>query len=361
MSLWKDFRARFQGIINTIEKHRDFIDKEANAFNMVEDRAARTRILDDITERQRQAATTLDDSDTQKRLLQLQSSTSWLAVDDKRQEAERTRRSAMRHAGTFEWIGQVPEMKAWLKDDDSVPVLWLNGKPGAGMSAYLNVPISSDLAEGKSVMCASIVNLLEKVEMLNVCYYFCNNQDDGWDNPSERILGIIAMQLLRAHPELASLITNEFVSRGLSSSLAQLRVLVPKLLELHPYTRIVVDGIDECSTSAQKALLKELQVIYLSASLHCKILISSRKEPNIKTELNEKPVISLDANGKVESDIQRYVAHQIQLLQSTFAGGIEPDFFEDIARLLAGKADGNNISPFDSSTVPNIFQGCFYG
>jgi hypothetical protein len=69
-------------------------------------------------------------------------------------------------------------MKAWLRDDDSEPFLWLNGKPGAGILARLNVPIFSNLTEGKSVMCASI-SLLEKVEMLNVCYYFYNNQDDG--------------------------------------------------------------------------------------------------------------------------------------------------------------------------------------
>jgi regulator of extracellular matrix RemA (YlzA/DUF370 family) len=139
MSLWKDFRAGFQGIINTIEKHRNFIDKEANSINMVEDRATRTRILDDIIERQRQAVVILDSNDIQKQLVQLQSSTSWLAVDDKKQEAERSRRSTMKHSGTFEWIGQVPEMKAWLKNEGSEPTLWLNGKPGAGISRQLNV------------------------------------------------------------------------------------------------------------------------------------------------------------------------------------------------------------------------------
>jgi hypothetical protein len=105
---------------------------------MVEDRAARTRILDDISERQRQAAANLDFNDAQKRLVQLQSSTSWLAANDKKQEAERSRRSMMKHPGTFEWIGQVPEMKSWLKDDSLEPILWLNGKPGAGMSRVLN-------------------------------------------------------------------------------------------------------------------------------------------------------------------------------------------------------------------------------
>jgi hypothetical protein len=182
LSLWKDFRARFQGIINTIEKHRDFIDKEADSIDMVKDRAARTRILDDIEERQRQTAALLDSNDAQKRLVQLQSSISWLAVDDKRQETERSRRSTMRHSRTFKWIKQVPKMKSWLTDDNSEPSIWLNGKPGAGISHVLSCQyflgtLLIDL--GKSVMCASILEFLGKFKSLNAYYYFCNNQDNG--------------------------------------------------------------------------------------------------------------------------------------------------------------------------------------
>jgi hypothetical protein len=192
-------------------------------------------------------------------------------------------------------------------------------------------------------MCSSIIDLLEKIGSINVCYYFCSNQDNGWDNPSERILGIIAIQLLRAHPDLASLIANEFVCRGLSSGLAQLRTLVPKLLELQPSTRIVIDGIDECSKSGQKTLLQELRSTCLGPRLHCKILISSRKEPYLKTELAQKPMISLDRSEKVKSDIQLFVAHKIQVLQSSFVGGIDPVLFDDIARSLAVKADGKEF------------------
>jgi hypothetical protein len=145
LSLWKDFRARFQGIINTIERHRDLIDKEASSIDMFEDRAARVRMLEDITERQRQTTAILESNDIQKRLIQLQSATSWLAVDDKKQEAERIRRSTMRHAGTFGWIVQVSEMISWLKDEDSDPTLWLNGKPGAGMTPLLLIQYSSSI------------------------------------------------------------------------------------------------------------------------------------------------------------------------------------------------------------------------
>ena len=199
----------------------------------------------------------------------------------------------------------------------------------------------SDLSsQGKSVMCASLLEALEKIESLNVCYYFCNNKDDGWDNPSERVLGIIAIQLLRGHPELASLITNEFISLGSSSGLAQLRVLVPKLLELQPYTRVIIDGIDECSKNGQKALLDELQKACLRLDLRCKVLFSSRKEPNIKAAIDKELKVSLDDNDKVELDIQIFVSHKIQSIQSHFAGDLEPKVFNDIAKSIADKADG---------------------
>jgi hypothetical protein len=232
-------------------------------------------------------------------------------------------------------------MTAWVKDDTSASILWLSGKPGAGniLVHTLFALLLIDMAIGKSVMCSYVVDMLARVRQLDFCYYFCNNQDDGNDNPSEQILATIAIQLLRAHRELSSLITNEFVSRGLSSGLTQLRVLVPKLLEMQPYTRIVVDGIDECSKGGQKALLNELRAT-CGHETRCKILISSRKEPGIRDILDGKPKISLDKNDKVESDIQRYISHKIQDLQSSFDGQFESEVFNKIASLLAEKADG---------------------
>ncbi len=306
---------------------------------MLEDREARSRMLEDIAERQRQTTAILESTEQNNRLAQFQNSITWLAADDKKQGSERSRKSMSRHSGTCEWIGRVPVMKKWLEDHSSEPVVWLNGKPGAGM----NIPISINLSNlyiGKSIMCTAIIDLLEARSSHDVCYYFCNNQDDGRDDPSERFLGVIATQLLKSHPEFASLITNEFISQGSSSSLARLRILVPKLLELQPHSRIIIDGIDECSKTGQKSLLKEVQNICLGPGLHSKVLISSRKEPHIKAELNKKSRISLDDNANVQDDIQLYVNHKIGQIQSNFVGELEPKIFNEIASSVAEKADG---------------------
>ncbi|KFY96266.1 hypothetical protein V498_02776, partial [Pseudogymnoascus sp. VKM F-4517 (FW-2822)] len=134
LSSWKDFKARFDGILHTLEKHRDFVDREASSIDMVEDRATRLQILEGITESQRQTTALLESNEEINRLAQFHSSISWLGVDDKKQEAERSRRLGRKHSGTCEWVGQVPEMKAWLEDNNLAPVIWMKGKPGAGWS-----------------------------------------------------------------------------------------------------------------------------------------------------------------------------------------------------------------------------------
>jgi hypothetical protein len=63
----------------------------------------------------------------------LQHSVEWLSVDDTVQETEYERMSRRRHEGTCEWIDGVAQMKNWFKNDTKHTLLWLSGKPGAGM------------------------------------------------------------------------------------------------------------------------------------------------------------------------------------------------------------------------------------
>jgi len=152
-------------------------------------------------------------------------------------------------------------------------------------------------------------------------------------------MGVIATQLLRSHPELATLVVNEFVSQGMSSGLAKLRILVPKLLKLQPGTRIIIDGLDETSKRDQVAVLHELQDICVSAEIRCKVLISSRKEPGIKNHLSKIPNLSLDHNQDVAVDIQLYVSSVVEALRSNFEVQLEPCVLSSISSSLIEKAD----------------------
>jgi len=185
-------------------------------------------------------------------------------------------------------------------------------------------------------MCSYIIQQLLATPDLDTLYYFCSSHDIR--DTSLQILRTLALQLLRRHPDMASMISHEFVYQGTSCGKAQLRVLIPQLLEISPSARIVIDGIDECSTEIQKLLLKDLQSLCLGGNSRCKILLSSRKEVHLAEKLSKKPQISLDGRDEVTSDIRLYVKYQITKLKTS-----NEDLLKTIESILVHKANGKSL------------------
>ncbi|TVY89373.1 Vegetative incompatibility protein HET-E-1 [Lachnellula willkommii] len=317
LSLWNDFQSRFEGIIDSLKSQRDFVDTEAASINILEAKEFRTRAQHDIEQKQKHLAGLVEQNERSARTAQLRHSIEWLAVDDKIQEDNLARSAHRRHDETCQWVMKEPHMKAWIKNDENHRVLWLNGKPGSG----------------KSVMCSYITEVLSETANLDVCFYFCSSQDSG--NTLSQILRTVILQLLRSHADIASLISNDFVYRRLSCGLTQLKTLVPQILQLVPYTRILVDGVDECSKDTQKTVLKDLQAICLGMSIPCKVLFSSRKEVHISDRLSRKQQISLDNREEVEADIRLYVKHKTTRLQTS-----DSELLGRIESILVDKANG---------------------
>jgi hypothetical protein len=190
-------------------------------------------------------------------------------------------------------------------------------------------------------MCSHIIKLLDQTPGLSPCYYFCNSQDAG--TVCSQILRTVALQLLRRNPDLASLIANQYVYRGSNCGMAQLRVLIPQILEVVPYTRIVIDGLDECSTEDQKPVLKEVQCLCLRPMIRCKVLFSSRREVYIREKLSGNQHISLEERDEVESDIQLFVKYKLTKLRTS-----DRNLLKKIESLLMEKANGG--SPDESTT-----------
>jgi len=184
-------------------------------------------------------------------------------------------------------------------------------------------------------MCSYIIQTLINIPSLTVCYYFCNSKDTG--NVCHQILTTIVLQILRQHPNTCTLIANEFVYRGVTCGMAQLKILVPQLLEVTAYARIVIDGIDECLIENQKVILKELEALCIDPATRCKVLFSSRKEVHIYKKLSEQPQISLDGRQEVDWDIRSFVKYKITKLSTSDQG-----LLDRIELILAEKANGKN-------------------
>ncbi len=167
------------------------------------------------------------------------------------------------------------------------------------------------------------------------------------------------MQLLRQHSDLASLIANEFVYRGISNSIAHMRILLPKIFDIVPGPMIIIDGLDECSSETQKSILKEVQWL-CSAQMshcHCKALISSRKEVFIHTKLTGRPHIQLDVRREVDLDIRSFIRFSIQGLRS--AG---KELLERVESVLVEKSHGAYLKQFIWQLLGLInHQECFCG
>jgi len=182
-------------------------------------------------------------------------------------------------------------------------------------------------------MCSHIIQTLTDTPDLTICYYFCNSQETG--NVSHEILMTIVLQIIRQHPDISSLVANKYAYQGLSSGMIQLRALLPQLLEVIGYIRVVIDGIDECPKESQKAILKEIQSICTTPTTRCKVLFSSRKEVHIHQKLSGSSQISLDGREEVNWDIRTFVKYKISKLQTS-----DQPLLNMIESLLVEKANG---------------------
>ena len=126
-SLWKDFGARFLGVLENLERHRDLVDKEASCIAIIEAKKWRKFQQDDIDRRE-----------SERRDRQLQDCISWLEIHDRSQEDNLDRLLQRRQPGTCEWVLRSHLLRTWIENQTEEPVLWLKGTPGAGKFIFLS-------------------------------------------------------------------------------------------------------------------------------------------------------------------------------------------------------------------------------
>jgi hypothetical protein len=131
MSAWGRFDARFSCILNSLSKHSDLVDREANALAIAQAIKWREDAL------QTAATRTKDRSATQ-----LAATLAWLSLDNTAHCTQNEQENVLDKltsdccANTTEWILQHQRMRVWLRNGRSAPVLWLKGKPGCGRSVH---------------------------------------------------------------------------------------------------------------------------------------------------------------------------------------------------------------------------------
>ena len=122
-SIWKDFKTRFQHILENLRRHGSLVESQANLIQIQESQAESARLQASLLN--------LEESERREKTLNV---FNWLssADIDLDQEANAVVRREYPESGF--WIFENEKIKAWTDPNNSlIPLVWLNGIPGAGM------------------------------------------------------------------------------------------------------------------------------------------------------------------------------------------------------------------------------------
>lgn len=211
-------------------------------------------------------------------------------------------------------------MQPWIEDEGGDPVLWMTGIPGSG----------------KTFLCSLVIEHLQTRKERSSLYYICGKHSTGGDTRAT-ILRTLTVQLLQQNPGMVPLVHQAYLQKMSNRSAPALESMLGEILPTVNVTRIVIDGIDEGHQEMQKETLKSLLKIQKLADCNCKLLVSSRKEPQIRDSLLPKTHLRL---GQQTSEaLGLYIKEKLKEVRAQF-----PDMDCALAKLvedrLSSKAKG---------------------
>lgn len=277
----------------------------------------------------------------------------WLSAADS--EEDQVAFSTMRQSipDTGRWILEEPTVKAWVDPSQtSVPMAWLNGKPGAGTSSSsllvtlfcggygLNLWIGKTILA--SVLIEECLQIMQSSKHFSLAYFYCRDQD-GQRNKFISVAKAMLAQLLRQNPTIMPYLYEECLGSSkitLTSAPDCIKIL-GTVLQAVPKTFIVIDGIDECEQKERKAILN----FFASAinndeitpgKLRC--LFISQELGDINTALHMVNSIRLTKEHS-ERDIKTFAIQGALKIQERFK--LMPDKARDyVVKLVCDGAEG---------------------
>lgn len=293
---WGLFERRFKLVLHNLDSHCDSLYREAAALH-----------YSDVKQMREKRQLEVEDSERSRHNQMVREVFAWLAAEEASQEEYLHFISDHRQPETCNWILDESQICSWIENGNGDAVIWMTGKPGAG----------------KSYLCSLIIENVGTRQDLSSLYFFCGQRSAN-QNRCALLLRTLAVQLLRQNLEdVAPLIHQDYLQKGLSCSSPTMKRLLKEVLPLSKTTRIVLDGIDEYDLEDQQQILKYLLELQRSIGDNCRLLISSRNEPLIEKSMLRKTQFRLD--GKTAEGLSLYIRHKVEILSAYF-----PDFDDSL-------------------------------
>jgi hypothetical protein len=126
-SMWKDFKTRFQHILDDLRRHRELIESQANLLHIQQYQRDRVKTLDQLDR--------LEETEGQKRYVAVME---WVLGGQTKLDHDSACDARSEYPGSGRWLLKNPELENWKEADTPVSsILWLNGIPGAGTLTLL--------------------------------------------------------------------------------------------------------------------------------------------------------------------------------------------------------------------------------
>ncbi|KAK8130901.1 hypothetical protein PG984_007339 [Apiospora sp. TS-2023a] len=322
--VWKSFELRIKEIKRDFSQHRYLIENRASLIEFEEVQRIRKQIKDGFSQG---AQATLDRQ--HREVLQ------WLAPTLPWERHEIHRRPREEDSAAGKWLLDDTRFQMWSdKDYCATPLLWLNGKPGAG----------------KSVLASIVADQIRAIPEVSVGLFYCV-QSDPQSNTFISVAKSLLAQLLTQDATLLPLVYEKMRTENGEAVLTS-NTDTEKLLDLALRSRktyLIIDGIDECERDERKKISswfsKVVNSLERTKADEIRCIFISQDDGIARKDFSALPTISITMKN-TERDIHCVLAelyHQPsreQLLNSWKFGSFPNDLNDVYLRILQRITEG---------------------
>lgn len=269
---------------------------------------------------------------------------SWLSAADSSGDHEHALSVYEDDLQSGQWLFQEDAIKNWVdRTSSSEPLLWINGKPGAG-EAFSNLPtVNTNLRElGKTILASNLIEVCRRQPNATVVYFYCKHGDSSRDNFMGLARSIIS-QFTKFNPLLVPYILEVQSNAGtnlLRSPKIAKEILNTSIESFHNLV-LVVDGLDECIKSQKDEIVSwirsEVIVAEDNGSQNLRSCFLSQHDNDTGRLLRGLPSFKI-TNDHNRTEILRFCQRRATRIGEDF--GLSPHGVRDLVASVAENADG---------------------
>lgn len=177
-------------------------------------------------------------------------------------------------------------------------------------------------------------------------YFYCDRNQSDRQDPT-LILSSFVRQLSTSQsnnsiPRPTVQIYDQKHRTGFASGklkLEESQAVLADLLRIYPQITLVVDALDECDRNTRSAFIKTLDKLVDESQNPMKILISSRRDGDIKYRFESGPNLEIRAIDN-RDDIAKFVNHEINTSEKFWQDEISSELKKLICDTLVDKSEG---------------------